>query len=379
MFCWKCGANNQDGANFCVSCGEKIGTAGTATPAAQAGKNESATSHADKGVELFSGKKYDQAEDEFRKAVELEPENGLYHIYLGMVMSELGKKEGNLETEKGRELGKDDAAVRAFIGSAFMDSEQYDEAINEYREQARITPNDPSPYQEISIALSNMGKNDEALQEIDKAISVDPKNSTSYAMKAEKLVEAGKIEDGMQEFEKAIELKRDDPEIYSRRARVLFLIGRKDDAMKDLDTAIKFGKDNAYYYFQRGIIEDDVESAVADIGTAIKLNPNVPSYYYCRAVRFIVLSRFDEAYHDLKVAVNIKPYDADSWVALALVASTLNKDDRGKGIVQEVLNGGFISKEQFCKAMEGMKGSLGGIMEQEYKYLRNSFCGFHLL
>lgn len=96
-------------------------------------------------------KQYAPAVESYKKAIELNPQDGAYHNNLGQ---------------------------------AYLKNNQVDEAINEYNQAATIDPTNAGMYYfNLGAVLTNKGKVDDAITAFDKAITADPNKADAYYWK----------------------------------------------------------------------------------------------------------------------------------------------------------------------------------------------------
>ena len=101
------------------------------TSATQETKLKSQRYYAD-GIQLSQAKYWKEAADEFRKAVQVEPEHKLAHANLGVTLSRLGNhKEALLAFDEAIKLGYDHTLLRYNRGLSFAKLNLIEEAVKE--------------------------------------------------------------------------------------------------------------------------------------------------------------------------------------------------------------------------------------------------------
>ena len=85
----------------------------------------------------------DEAITEFRKAIEIQPDDAEAHNDLGITLQAKGQlDEAIAEYRKALQIQPDDADGHCNLGIALQDKGQLDEAITEYRKALQIQPDD---------------------------------------------------------------------------------------------------------------------------------------------------------------------------------------------------------------------------------------------
>ena len=173
----------------------------------------------DRAWDLADKKLYAQAVPEWRKAIELNPEEARPHFQLGLALGELG---------------------------------QVNDEIAEYRQALRMDPNSALTYTNLAIALQGQGKLGEAIEAYRKSIELEPHNAKVRSNLAVALLEDGRTEEG-------IELCRavlaDDPQDGDARNALGIVLARQGDlehALIHLEAAVAIAPSSVDYQFNLG-------------------------------------------------------------------------------------------------------------------------------
>jgi tetratricopeptide (TPR) repeat protein len=168
-----------EGTKFCPECGQEI--------APNQGKMKLlkgffAASHINRGAALANKGLYDEAIEEYRKAVHLKPDLADVHCLLGAALHCKGVVDGakDLVAEAIREceaalmLNPDIAEAHCTMGRALFDKGLVDEAIKEHREALWLNPDFPEVHFDLGIFLASKGLIDEGLAETREALRLKP-------------------------------------------------------------------------------------------------------------------------------------------------------------------------------------------------------------
>jgi|GEM_PF-4036842 len=185
MKCGKCGFENPSGAPQCTLCGTALKSGGVPArnpfisfmsfivwciiiiaavlvyyPDKLPGniknifKKEQATTYKfseetylERGRDYIKKKDLNNAEAEYKKAVEVNPKNSDTHNTLGVI---------------------------------YYNKNMFDKALAEYRLSIEINPKNPRPYYNISLIYGRQGKFDESIAEAKKAIELKPDYALAY-------------------------------------------------------------------------------------------------------------------------------------------------------------------------------------------------------
>jgi DNA-binding winged helix-turn-helix (wHTH) protein/TolB-like protein/Flp pilus assembly protein TadD len=119
---------------------------------------------------LYFAREYDEAIEQCRKTLELEPDYGGARFFLGRVYKQKGMyREALAEFEKARDLLRDNAEVISLIGYTYAVSGRHAEAQKVLQDlQARSNQNYISPYH-VAMVYAGLGERDKAFNWLGKA------------------------------------------------------------------------------------------------------------------------------------------------------------------------------------------------------------------
>ena len=229
-----------------------------------------------KGKALGLLKRYDDAINEFEEAIKLDQNNPHYHIDKGIMLS-ISKRynEAIEEFNKALDVGNKEVygRIHYYKGITLSDMNKLNEAIGEYRTAIETAieheTENPDYHIKMGIALHKLGEFykrrkkesekatdalDKAIKAFDDAIKLDPINPQAHYNKGLVLLEKEEYEKATDEFNMAIKLKPHDPRYHYEKAVALRQLARYDEALKELDEAIKLDPNNPKYHFEKSIV-----------------------------------------------------------------------------------------------------------------------------
>lgn len=116
------------------------------------------------GNSLKNLKRYDEAEEFYRKAIEINPNNALVYYNLGITLDELRRYgEAEIVLRKAIELDPNYAIAYNNLGITLRNLKHYDEAEELYRKAIELDPNNVFPYNNLTLVLRLLGREMEAL------------------------------------------------------------------------------------------------------------------------------------------------------------------------------------------------------------------------
>jgi TolB-like protein/DNA-binding winged helix-turn-helix (wHTH) protein/tetratricopeptide (TPR) repeat protein len=114
--------------------------------------------------------KWADAEPEFRRAIELDPNSAIAHkSYAEFLMHGARSAEAIGEMERARDLDPLSLIVNTLVGFAYHNARQYNRAIEEYEKVIQLDPQFAPAHYFLGGALTNIGQYDEAIAHLQKA------------------------------------------------------------------------------------------------------------------------------------------------------------------------------------------------------------------
>ncbi len=124
------------------------------------------------GVELYSNKKYADAEVKFKKSLEKDPELFQGHFNLGDAYYKQGRYDEAIQSYKNSLQFTDDkinqAKVHHNIGNALLKQQKYKESIGAYANSLKQNPDDLETKYNLSYALNMLKQNQKQQNKNDK-------------------------------------------------------------------------------------------------------------------------------------------------------------------------------------------------------------------
>ncbi len=114
--------------------------------------------------------KWADAEREFRRAIELDPNSAIAHkSYAEFLMHGARSAEAIREMERARDLDPLSLIVNTLLGFTYSYAGQYNRAIEEYEKVIQLDPQFAPAHYFLGGALTNVGQYDEAIAHLQKA------------------------------------------------------------------------------------------------------------------------------------------------------------------------------------------------------------------
>jgi tetratricopeptide (TPR) repeat protein len=292
--------------------------------------------HAGLGRILVELGKPEEAVKELTIAVTLDPEHVFAYLYLGVAYKELDNNElakGNFEKawylalEKGDQrnaaLAMDNASeiapkkslYFARSGEAYRMLGEYDKALVKFKRAVRIEPQPAWVYGSLGDVYRRKGDFKRAEENLKESLDLDPDFAWAYAHLGETFSEQGDLDRAKKNLKKAISLDPESAWAYASLGEVYRQKGKFKKAIKNLEKAIALHPTYALAYASLGRVysdKGDHEEAVAKFKKALELDPDFAWAYNALAV-IMHENIFDykEALENAREAVRVESKAAD--------------------------------------------------------------------
>jgi tetratricopeptide (TPR) repeat protein len=217
-----------------------------------------------KGVEYGTQGKFEEAEKEFKKALEVDQfyasakenltlikdvlekrvENEVaIHLFKGITYDSKGMLDESIgEYEKAVALNPNYAMAHNNLGVAYYYKGMLDEAIAEYEKAIAINPNHANAHSNLGLAYAK-GKRmfDEAIAECKKAIAINPNHANAHSNLGLAYVGKKMLDEGIAEYRKAIAIDPNLAVAYNNLAVAYYLKKEYGLAIEHCDRAIELG------------------------------------------------------------------------------------------------------------------------------------------
>jgi len=147
------------------------------------------------GLALADEGRYDEAIQEFNKAIEIDSKYPSGYFYRGNTYADKGDPE-NANSYYNR-------------GICYSEKRDFDKAIADYTRTIEIDPNYAFAYYNRGLAYGRKGEHERTIADCTKAIEIEPDHTKSYSVRGIAYSYIGEFSNAINDFKKLIEL---DPE-----------------------------------------------------------------------------------------------------------------------------------------------------------------------
>ena len=294
--------------------------------------------------------------------------------------------------------GSGDAGKHFDAAAELEEKGRLEEAIAEYDEAVRISPQYVVAYSNRATIYHELGQYQQAVESYNQAIAVNPNFNVLYNNRASSYYSLGEYELAVLDLNRFIDFEPNNPEGYVARATVYDQLGREAEARNDAVQAVELGADPARFetlieeiksraveleaqeqlveaiaeydeairinprdvlaYSNRGDLRNKLgqyQQAVESYNLAIGVDPNSNSLYNNRSSSYYSLGEYERSLEDLNRFIEHEPNNADSYVGRAMVYTQLGRDEEAEIDVTQALELGVDPAEVEIR-IEEIKG-----------------------
>jgi tetratricopeptide (TPR) repeat protein/RsiW-degrading membrane proteinase PrsW (M82 family) len=255
---------------------------------------------------------------EERVSADSNPNNADFYYHRGRAYFERGLYNEAIEDfTKAIELKPDEAYFYYWRGRAYYEKRDHNEAVQDFTKAIKLKPDEADfyywcggAYYESGMAYFEKGLYNEAIECFTKAIELKPDMAYFYYWRGRAYYEKGDYGKAIEDFTKAIKLKPDDAYIYWWRGRARYRKGEHNESIQDFTEAIKLKPDEAYFYYWRGRAryeKGEYDEAIQDLTKAIELKPDEASFYYLRGNAYYWKGEYEKAIKDFDKVLELNP------------------------------------------------------------------------
>lgn len=213
-------------------------------------KNEPTTAvqYADRAYIFAEWEHFEAAESDFRKALELDPNDDITHYYYALTLTTLDRDEEALQALEPilHKPGDEQAEAYALHGRICQKMKNPQTALESFAEAIRIEPDEEDHYldrAELLIELDQLDEAEEDLREVARIrLSYGLPLEKLHTLRCELLMKKNEFQEALKEINLAIQIAGKNtcyPELYEQRAKIHDKLGNFSEAEEDRKKAAR--------------------------------------------------------------------------------------------------------------------------------------------
>lgn len=250
------------------------------------------------------------------------------HITLGKSLDDKKKfDEAFEEYQKALALYPDNAEVHHLLGNYHAKQRNYAEAISSFRKAIELDPTFYSSHVNLGSSLMRTGDLKGAIAIWQKAVELEPNNFAAYENLASAYIGLGTREDLKKAYEyldQAITLQPNITKLYYTMANLLLRIEAYDEARQFLNYPLERNARDPFALEIMGksyLLQGEREKGITFLEQALQVNPKITAPYYLLAEAYSKDPKtLDKG---IELMVKVQEYDSNDPFGARLIAAKL--------------------------------------------------------
>ena len=273
------------------------------------------------GMALGKQFKLDAAEEQFDKALQMDPTNAVAHAGKALVLM--------------NRLASSNMTIRNQRDSMLKQAE------NECRQALDKDPYSPEAHFQLAQSLREQGRTDEAVKEYNEAIKSDPKYSDAYAGLGMLKLSQNSLGEAEGAFKSAVQINSGNSTAHYGLGKTYLKMGNIDAAIKELNTALYQNKNSFPAHQAMGECyqaQGNTNAALTEYRKSIDIKPENPEAYLHIADVREARGDLELSISELRGAIELMPDNADLHLRVADESLKLEKLDDAIKEYETVMN-----------------------------------------
>ena len=283
--------------------------------------------HTGMGLALGKQFKLDAADEEFDKALTLEPQNALAHV--GKAMVNIYRLQSSSTTvQKARESMLKEAESQArealtidselpeghfYLGQALREQNRLDEAAQEFRTAMQAEPNYSEAYSALGMVRLTQNSPVEAQANFKRAVEINSGNSTAHYGLGKVYLQQGSLDNAIHELNTALYQFPNSAPMRLALGQAYLQQGNTVAAVREFQEAIRIKPETSDAYLHIAAIREsrgDVEHAIAELRSGVELMPDNVDLHQRIAEDSLRLEKLDDAMKEYSAVMAANPQNA---------------------------------------------------------------------
>ena len=215
------------------------------------------------------------------------------------------------EWKKALELNPEDAKARTNLGHVLVRAGKSGEAIEQYRKALEFNPEYTEAHNNLGVALAARGQLEEAIAHYQKALEVNPDSAESHTNLGVALAARGQLDKAVVHFQEALEVNPEYPEVHNNLGVVLARAGKLDEAIKHFQKFLQANPHSAEAHNNLGAAlagKGTPDEAVTHYRKALEIDPDfTEAHYNLGDILYYLQGRIPEALAHWRKVLSAQP------------------------------------------------------------------------
>ncbi len=208
------------------------------------------------------------------------PHNAFARNSLGYALVQEGRDDAALQQfREAARLQPDDPGAYNNLGLTLARLGRFEDALAEYRRAIQAAPEHPQAYSNLGIAYAQMGRSDEAIASYTEALRREPAFVVARCNLANELAKGGRDAEAIAQYQQVLEVNPYYAVAHVGLAVTLTSQGRLAEAVPHYTEALRLNPASAEAHGNFGIAlyhQGRLEEAARHLAAALRLDPSLP-------------------------------------------------------------------------------------------------------
>ena len=214
------------------------------------------------------------------------------------------------EWKRALELSPEDDRANSNLALLLVAAGRFDEAAPHFATTLRVNPSYPDGHSNLGVALAGAGKTEEAIREFEKALEINPRSVEAHNDLGRTLEARGKLDDAVSHFQRALESAPESAAVRNNLGRALLERDQADQALAEFQHVLRIDlkfpgiHENLGRAYAR---KADFDDAYTQFQLALESDSHSPESHNGLAVALVRKGRWQEAIPHFEQAVSLNP------------------------------------------------------------------------
>jgi len=227
------------------------------------------------GDRHMQGRRYGEAAEVYKQAIELSPSDADLRSKLGLAYAAMGEGErAKREYERALKVNPASLNARNYLGAYFMQKSLWEQAVEQFQEVIRLAPEHADARNNLGISYYQLGKMREAEAELRKALALRP-GSKEIKENLEK-VTAVPAATSLARLEQEVRSQADSARAHYELGSAYGNMGELEKASREFAIALRLDPRNPVIHYAIGVLhytKGERDQAQLAWQRAIRLDP----------------------------------------------------------------------------------------------------------
>lgn len=279
------------------------------------------------GNEKFEQGKYQEAIQDYDKAIRLAPNNITYYLNRGKAKKESEDYYGALgDFDHALKLDPNNTEAYNWKGLSKYLIGDYENALKDFARTIEIDSTYQMGYYNMGYTYMEMGDYAKAEEKFSLLVKLDSLNAENLMLDAICLLNLERYEESLQIISQAIAAGDESADTYNYRGVAYYSLQEYDNALEDFTYALSKDSTDAVKYFNQGntyLELEQLKEAIQSYENALPLTEEKDEIFYRMGICYYEQQDFGNALDFLSKAIESNPRNASYFDNRALVRNAL--------------------------------------------------------